>query len=851
METTKTEIILLSTESFYTHYTNDAYMIKQGTALVYIVPWKISEETAGRKILVGEFGEGKMIPAFSYRDPNYTNWRFAIVSKDEKLILEVLTNSCTNILRMRFLSKIGIDTSNQEGFEANLVELYNRELLKDEVFIQRGVKSAPQLENASVNIIKQTLNEEEENAVIGKSELYNVLHFACKKKKMRLASTEKISSACGEDPSIPDICRVSNLICRSVILDEKWYKSDCGIIIGKIDGHPVACVPQGSKYIIYGREIGKQKLTIKIAGLIEPKAYSIGRSLPQKSISTKELIHFCFDSISKADIGYIILLGIIGALIGILLPTLNQKIYDDYIQLGEYSTLIQMGLLIGTFMVGNLFLGLVKKLFEFRVSCHAAYDFQNSLYYRIFQLPESFFRKYDSADLAQRLSGAEGLASQVINTVLTSGFSFAFSLVYLFRMISYSGKLTIIGLLMVFVYAILIYILNSLTLGYEKQIAEVDGEAVSKLYQFLGGIDKIRMAGVEERFILEYLRPFSEKQLHSIRRSRITSICSDLIEIATYIFSMVLYFAIVKKNIEVTTGSFIAFNSAFGTLSAAFLELTNGIITLRRLKPSYQRIKPVLETEVENEDGKEIVKQLHGEIILENVTFSYSSSEKTILNQFSMRIQQGEYVALVGPSGCGKSTLLKLMLGFEKPVSGKILYDGMDLSMLDKHSLRRNLGVVLQNGRLISGSIYDNVTITAPQTSMKDVNAVIEAVGLKEDIASMPMGLHTVLSESGGTISGGQQQRILIARSIMNHPSILFFDEATSALDNLTQAKVCTHLDSMDVTRIVIAHRLSTIKNCDRIIVIKDGRIAEEGTYDSLMKENGLFYQMASRQLTE
>lgn len=851
MESVKTEIILSSTESFYTHSANDAYRIKCGIALVYIVPWEVSEEIAGRKILVGEFNEGKMIPAFSYKDLNYTNWRFAIVSKDEKLVLEVLTDSCTNILRMRFLTKIGINTSNQEGFESSLVELYNRELLKDEIFIQRGVKSTPQIENASVNIMKQTLNEEKENSVIGKSELYTVLYFACNKKKMHLASTEKIISACGDDPSVPDICRLSNLICRSVILDEKWYKSDCGIIIGKIDGHPVACIPQGSGYILYGQELGKQKLTMKNAGLIEPKAYSIGRSLPQKSISTKEVIHFCLNSISKTDIGYIFVLGIIGALIGILIPILNQKIYDDYIPLGEYSIIIQMGFLIGTFMVGNLFLSLVKKLFEFRVSCHAAYDFQNSLYYRIFQLPESFFRKYDSADLAQRLSVAEGMINQIINTILTNGFTFVFSLVYLLRMISYSGKLTIIGLMMVLIYAALIYILNSLTLEYEKQIAEADGEAVSKLYQFLGGIDKIRMAGVEERFILEYLKPFSEKQLHSIRRSRITSICSDLIEIATYIFSMIFYFVIVKKNIEVSTGSFIAFNSAFGTLSSAFLEFTNGIITIKRLKPSYQRIKPMLETEVENEDGKEIVKQLHGEIALENVTFSYSSSEKTILNQFSMKIRQGEYIALVGPSGCGKSTLLKLMLGFEKPTSGKILYDGMDLSMLDKHSLRRNLGVVLQNGRLISGSIYDNVTITAPQASMKEVNSVIESVGLKEDIASMPMGLYTVLSESGGTISGGQQQRILIARSIMNHPSILFFDEATSALDNLTQAKVCRHLDSMNVTRIVIAHRLSTIKNCDRIIVIKDGQIVEEGTYDSLMKENGLFYQMAIRQLTE
>lgn len=220
-----------------------------------------------------------------------------------------------------------------------------------------------------------------------------------------------------------------------------------------------------------------------------------------------------------------------------------------------------------------------------------------------------------------------------------------------------------------------------------------------------------------------------------------------------------------------------------------------------------------------------------------------------MLDGVSLNIRAGEYVGLVGASGCGKSTLLKLLLGFETPTAGKIYYDNKDIESVDKRELRKKMGVVLQDGKLISGSIFENITITAPKATLRDVNAVVAAVGLKDDIAAMPMGLHTILSEDCRTISGGQQQRILIARALIGGPRILFFDEATSALDNVTQSMVCDTLEKMDATRVVIAHRLSTVIRCDRIVVLDRGRVAEQGTYDELMARRGLFYQLASRQM--
>ena len=219
-----------------------------------------------------------------------------------------------------------------------------------------------------------------------------------------------------------------------------------------------------------------------------------------------------------------------------------------------------------------------------------------------------------------------------------------------------------------------------------------------------------------------------------------------------------------------------------------------------------------------------------------------------VLNDFSLKIRPGEYVAIVGKTGCGKSTLMRLMLGFERPERGAVYYDGQDLSALDLRSLRRRVGAVMQDGRLFQGDIYSNITASAPWLTEEDAWKAAELAGVAEDIRNMPMGMNTLISEGQGGISGGQRQRLLIARAIAAKPRILIFDEATSALDNVTQKQVSESLDRMKCTRIVIAHRLSTIRHCDRIVVLDKGKTAEEGTYEELVKKKGIFAALVARQ---
>ena len=301
---------------------------------------------------------------------------------------------------------------------------------------------------------------------------------------------------------------------------------------------------------------------------------------------------------------------------------------------------------------------------------------------------------------------------------------------------------------------------------------------------------------------------------------------------------------------HISVGSFSAFTSLFGQFESHALSIISGIVSLRLIAPTYNRFKPIMDEKPEYEEGNELPGEISGAIEVNNVSFAYSEEEPKVLDNINLSVNPGDYIGIVGPSGSGKSTLMKLLLGFEKPTVGKIYYDNKDVEKLDKRELRKKMGVVLQNGKLISGSIFDNITITAPNATVDDVNRVIEAVGLKSDVDKMPMGIHTMLNEESSTISGGQQQRILIARAIISSPEILIFDEATSALDNITQKMVSDTLDKMNVTRIVIAHRLSTIMNCNRILVVDKGRIIEDGTYDELMANHGVFYNLAVRQIS-
>ena len=851
------KVVITVNEPFITDVPDMAYYLEKGEVFIRVIP--MIEGRAGNAEHFCEMKESdelRIIPGLVYEDSNHDHWALKIETTTEESVLLPLSSPVSSANKEAFLRKGNVTTYAQEGFENSLVEFYKKKKdVPDIVNIERRDKAE---KNLPGNLGKAIGNELTENGQTEQTDnaYYQAIQFACKRMGIPLIQGGDLYTRCGKDPKVPDIAKASHFISRRVILDAEWYKSDCGAFISTLDKEVVACVPdKKGRYLLFrSSDESSTPLTPDIAMQISPQAYTIGRTLPLKPLKKKDIFEFCKKSIKASDFMPYTVLVIFCSLIGVLLPTLNQMIYDDYIPVGNIGHLTQLCLVMLTFMIGNVSFSIVKNLFGYRMTSRVSNDLQNAVYHRLFHLPESFFRNYDSADLAGRVSGIGNLASRYANALIVSSVSALFSVFYLIRMFQYNGKLTWVSLAIYAVYLVLIVIITSTVHKGQLRIAEAESESSGKLYQYLNGADKIRMAGVEERALLSYMKPYARQQYEEIRVNRLISIEEAFTTVVKSIFSIVLYWYIVNKieTGDISVGAFVAFNTAFGSFTGALDALLDEALQLFAEKSEMKRFWSILDAVPEDDESKEVPGTLSGGLSLEHVSFAYSKGSRNVLNDISLEIKPGEYVGIVGPSGCGKSTLLKLLLGFESPQAGTIMVDHKDLRSLNKSAYRKQLGVVLQNGNLISGSIYENITITAPDANYARVNEVVQQVGLKDDIAQMPMGLHTMLGESSNTISGGQKQRILIARAICGNPKILIFDEATSALDNLTQAAVSSNLDKIEVTRIVVAHRLSTIKNCDRIIVFNNGEIVQEGSYDTLMRDkNGLFYALASRQIAE
>jgi ABC-type bacteriocin/lantibiotic exporter with double-glycine peptidase domain len=368
-------------------------------------------------------------------------------------------------------------------------------------------------------------------------------------------------------------------------------------------------------------------------------------------------------------------------------------------------------------------------------------------------------------------------------------------------------------------------------------------------YQLISGVQKIKLAGAEKRSITRWGRVYARQAALEHNPPFFLKI-SPVIEMAISLIGiMVIYYTAIRNNISIS--QFYAFASAYGIVSVTFAELTDIAIVFSQIRPVMEMVRPIMETEPEISANKRVVDKLSGRIELSNVTFRYTEDMPYVLDNLSLKIQAGQYVAIVGKTGCGKSTLMRIILGFETPIKGAVYFDGQDLKSLDLKSLRQKIGTVMQGGKLFIGNIYSNIVISAPHLTVDDAWEAAEMAGIADDIRDMPMGMHTLISEGSGGISGGQRQRLMIARAIVSKPKILLFDEATSALDNISQKKVSDSLSQLKCTRIVIAHRLSTIQECDRIIVLDQGQIVEDGTYEELLEKNGVFTELVERQRIE
>jgi ATP-binding cassette subfamily C protein len=664
-----------------------------------------------------------------------------------------------------------------------------------------------------------------------------------------LRNGEKITA---DSHRIESLVKRSRAATRHVSLSgERWWQEDAGpLLASRRDGSPVALLPRGGNGYWLVDPLDKSTVPLdgdNAAGLNDD-ALMFFRTFPNEAIGVMAALRLGMVG-AGSDVRRLCAVGVLGGLLALFVPFGTGLLIDSVIPNARNSELVQLVLLLLTATLGISAFELTRAIAMLRImEGRIGNALQMAVIHRLLYLPTVFFRRYSAGDLANRALGVGLIFRQFNSTTQAAVLSWFFGLSSLVCLFFINRILAVLAIVLALLIILIIVNLNRRRLKFERRKYLLQGNLASRVFQLLNGIAKLHGSGAEKRAFALWAKDFAKQKALDYKARRISNVIA-VIESGYPVLASMLMFGITAFYVPtLSTGDFVFFNTAFTQFLTSTIAMFTALTTLIPVIPLYERAQPILETLPEISEAHKFPGSLSGAIDISHVTFRYSADGPVILNDLSINIKPGEFIAFVGPSGSGKSTVYRLLLGFERPESGAIYFDGQDLGGLDIGAVRRQLGVVLQNGKLMSGDIFTNIVGSA-QLSLDDAWEAARIAGLEEDIKALPMGMHTVIAEGAGTFSGGQKQRLMIARAVVNKPRILLFDEATSALDNRTQAIVSQSIEHLNATRIVIAHRLSTISKADRIFVIEAGQVTETGKYDELMAKNGVFALLAKRQL--
>jgi len=652
---------------------------------------------------------------------------------------------------------------------------------------------------------------------------------------------------------VVEIARSARLRVRRTLLRGEWWKDDGGPLVawhGQAR-NPVALLRRGSgRYVMFDARTGTQRAVDRsLAMELSPEAASFYPALPARPLRFRDLLAFSFQHATGNFFRIAFTVVSIG-LLSLVTPLITNVLINSVIPRSELDQLVFCALALAVTAIAIAGIQTVQGLAMLKVEGLMDWKLQAAVIDRMLSLPTSLFREYTVGDFVDRSMGIDAARRVFTGRALRSMMAGLFAWFSIGLMLYYDIRLGLIALLLTLIRAFLIVGVSAIRLYHENKYFSLQGKIGGFVLQLIAGIGKLRVADATAPALAVWSRQFSTQKRNFIASQRASSVLG-VFEAAYPLIATLIIFAaatFLKSKLLQDVGGFLAFFSAFGQSMASIGALASGISEALIAIPHITRLRPLISGEAELSHERKSPGELSGTIELSRVTFRYTSSGPPVLENVSFRIGQGEYVAIVGPSGSGKSSLFRLLLGFERPESGTVFFDGKAIDTLDISAVRRQLGVVLQNGKLATGSIYDNIC-GGVQLPLDHAWEAARLAGLDEDIKAMPMGMNTVVAEGVNTLSGGQRQRIMIARAIARRPRILLFDEATSALDNQSQAIVSTSLGNLNVTRIVIAHRLSTVRQADRIIVLVDGKVVQTGSYAELTNTPGTFANFAKRQL--
>ena len=818
----------------------DSCMVAEGSVLVFLL-----YGDPVRMLFLAQLKAGDPVPCVEGQ-------RFLLAPANEAK----LTGAQGSPAELRkFAAEIGVelpenDSEGSAALTGKLTEIAQQESIREQEEIRNRIRERSELEEENRRRMFRSLRDDaEETGRKQGNALYDALRVLFRRQGIALVSFETLQKACPEGYTVFDAARLSGTTCREVTLPKNLRKTELDPLLCFLrdSGKPIVVFSDtfGRKRVFDPVTQEAERFPAELEKQLEDKAYEIQKCFAEKSVNFRSMTRFALREMSLKNLVITLIGMFLVTEAGLLLATLNSLLYDSIIPQGEMTDLIGFAGIIIACMIGSLCFGISKNIATFRNTSKVSYSLQSAILNRLFHMPEKFFRSYESALLSYRVERLSGVYISMYMCLIQIVLQGGFSLLYCRRMYEYSPALARVGLLFVLLNVITSAVIGQVFNEYSTDKSRARGQLRTFLYQTVTGISGVRLLGAEEDVQGEYVDKFVD-YINADRKYSLSQRLAPVVSILiTGVSTVLMYSMMVNARINVSIGSFMGFMAAYAAFSASMAMVGNNAMSIYSSLPTLQESADVLRMQPEQYGSGKILKKVTGKIDIDRVSFSYQKDGKQVLRNIDLHIRPGEYVAITGRSGCGKSTLLRLLLGFEQPSSGMIYYDDIGMDRLNIPELRRRMGVVLQDGGLISGTILDNIKAGNRDLTNEELDRILDEVGLKEDINALQMGILTPISEEWSTISGGQKQRILIARAIAGNPDILLMDEATSSLDNITQKYVCESLEKHNITRVVIAHRLSTVVNCDRIIVMDNGQIREQGTYEELMAQKGVFYQLA------
>ena len=630
-----------------------------------------------------------------------------------------------------------------------------------------------------------------------------------------------------------------------------WRRQTVHMLGFLSDGSAVALIPSVGGYRYVCPATGASgRVTKKTA--LEDTAYVIYRPLAGEKFSLYNFFLLTFSMITPGD--YVPIAAAIGAitLLGMVSPALNRTVLNELVPLGTaaYPRLTAVAALFLSMGLLRAVVTVIKRLMLSSVKLRVSTQVQAAVVSRILFLPDSFFKNISAGKISRRINNSQALADQLVGIVMDTSITTVFSLVYIPQMASYAPALCVPALCVLAAQFVLSVLASAVYAKNRIAGNEVSMEENAFVFSAMRGIQKLKTAGALKRVYAKWAEKYRRRLAYILDPPRMVKLRGIWISfLATFGTVLIVSLAIPAG---ITRADYIAFNASYSLIIVAVTELMDVVDSLFTIRPLIKNLQPILEAEPEQTSALEYVRSLRGGIQIENVSFIYEKANRECLKNISLSIRRGEKVAFVGESGCGKTTLMRIIMGMETPSAGAVYFDGKPLGTLNKRSLRRKIGSVFQFSRVMPGSIRTNIAFNAPDITEEEIWEAAERAQIGDLIRSLPLGLDTEISESNsGGFSGGQKQCILLARAFAGKPSMLILDEATSALDNVTQKKVLDGILAARATVIMVAHRLSTVKNCDRIILLEKGSVAEQGTYDELMALDGGFARLVRKQIEE